>query len=405
MRWSSLVLLLVATSVKAAEVRFIAHTTDAVLPAAQVLGLDDDGKLQLSESAGSVAVGKLIELRQAGRLRPAWPRQHFVSLTHGDCVLLQPGAPVRLVDGRLHALRSVKLPTVEGAELSMYRPYVTMFFNVLPDGVEDPDLFLAQLRQETRLRDVVLARNGDRVEGTVTALDAEHGCEVTEERRKIVVPWHRLAGIAWNTQRASRPRPRQPLAHVVLEGGARLNCAQLRFQPELQRWLGKTWFGATFEFAVDRLCAVDIWHGAAVFLSDLPGKYQAQPFTGVDWPLTLDTALSGRPIALADGFFDKGIGMHAASKVSYALAGEYRWFEATVGLDERAGGLGRARLAVLLDGERRELSDKKEWRARDGSLAVRLDVRGVRELTLLVEYGSLGDVQAQVSWANARLVK
>ncbi len=381
------------------EERFVAHTTDVALPAAPLVKMAADWSVELGEPAGAVAAGTLVELHQEGVARPPLPREYFVLLTHGDCIVFQPGAPVRLDEGRL------RVTPVEGKSLSLYRPYVVLFFLSMPDGADDPDLFLARLRKEARTKDVVFLKNGDRIEGTVTALGRESGAVVQEEGRRVTVAWDKLAGIAWNTQHPSRPRLRRAIGHAVLEGGARLNFTQLRFDGAARRWLGTTWFGETFELAESRLAAVDLWNGPAVYLSDLAGRYEHTPYLGVGWPLSLDADLAGRPLALADGVYDRGLGMHTASRVTYRLDGQYRWFEAVVGLDAHAGPHGRARLAVLVDGQRHDLGDGKEWRGQDRSLPIRLDVRGARELTLVAEFGRLGGVQGRVNWGNARLIK
>jgi hypothetical protein len=388
-----------------AEPLFIAHTIESDLPAAALVKMVPDGSLELAAPAGAVAAGQLVELLQQGQVRPAWPRQHFVQLTHGDCILLQPGAPVQLEEGRLNITPAERLPLAAGKALSLYHPYVTLFFVTLPEGIDEPGLFLARLRQESRPLDVVWLRNGDHVEGTVTTLDSEQGLTVQQPNRKVHVAWERLAGVAFNTRRPARPRLRQTVSHAVLAGGARLNFTQLSFEPKTRHWLGKTWFGDSFTLPEDRLIALEVRQGPAVYLSELTGHYEDTPYLSVRWPLVLDTSVTGRPLIVGQDVFDKGLGMHAASRVTYKLAEQYRWFEAIVGLDAAAGQLGRARLAVLIDGRRHDLGEGKEWAVRDGALRVRLDVRQARELTLLVEFGRLGDVQAQVNWGNARLVK
>jgi hypothetical protein len=62
-------------------------------------------------------------------------------------------------------------------------------------------------------------------------------------------------------------------------------------------------------------------------------------------------------------------------------------------------------IRVLVDGKEKDIGWKKELTVSDGPLAVRVDVAKGRELTLEVLFGSLGDVQAHVNWADARLVK
>src|SRR5437588_273212 len=142
--------------------------------------------------------------------------------------------------------------------------------------------------------------------------------------------------------------------------------------------------------------------GAAVYLSDLaPMSYEFTPFLGLKWPLAVDAAVTGRQLALGDDYYDKGLGMHAQSRVSYALGGNYRWFEALAGLDAGTGSAAQAKVSVVLDGM--TVIAGKELTERDPLLPVRLSVRKAREMTLLVEFGSLGDRRGRVNWADARL--
>jgi NPCBM/NEW2 domain len=118
-----------------------------------------------------------------------------------------------------------------------------------------------------------------------------------------------------------------------------------------------------------------------------------------------DAAVTGHPLRLGGSTYEKGLGVHSPCRIVYKLDGQYRRFESLVGFDEAIARRGRARLAVLLNGKRVELNEGKELTSHDAPLKVRLDVRNVRSMTLLVELGSFGDVQAKLNWAKARLIK
>ena len=57
------------------------------------------------------------------------------------------------------------------------------------------------------------------------------------------------------------------------------------------------------------------------------------------------------------------------------------------------------------DGKAQDLGWERELTGRDRPLRVRLPVSQARELTLAVDFGSTGDVQGHVNWADARLIK
>jgi NPCBM/NEW2 domain len=134
-----------------------------------------------------------------------------------------------------------------------------------------------------------------------------------------------------------------------------------------------------------------------------PSRYEQRPFLGASWPLAKDAAATEQPLRLTGNTFEKGVGVHAPARVSYKLDGKYERFDALVGIDETAR-RGRARVALELDGKRIDLHEGKELSAKDEPVVVRQTVRDVRELTLIVEVGAFGDVQANVNWSKARLV-
>jgi alpha-glucosidase len=110
-----------------------------------------------------------------------------------------------------------------------------------------------------------------------------------------------------------------------------------------------------------------------------------------------------RDLVLHGSTYDKGLGLHSGCQISYALAGNYQHFEALAGLDARSGG--SARLQVLVDGKPRDLGWAKDLRVKDAPLAIRLDVTGAKEITLIVEGGGGGYAQGRVNLANARLIR
>src|SRR5204863_324267 len=139
------------------------------------------------------------------------------------------------------------------------------------------------------------------------------------------------------------------------------------------------------------LLALEVRGGAAVYLSDLKArKYESTPFVGAPWPLANGANASGGALRLAGQLFDKGLGMHTASRVVYALDGSFAWFEAVVGLDEIIGRRGRARVRVLVDEQPRPLPEGGKIQGQGVPLTIRLDVRGAKELTLEVMADGFG---------------
>ena len=383
--------------------RFTIETAGQACAGCTLIALDENGTLQVNDVSGRHELKSYIELRQEGQKRPPLLTRNFVSLSNGDRLPLDPEAAAKWEEGRLHVWPAK--PLAVGKALSLFAPHVVLLFWSLPDGVEDAERFFALLQEEPRKRDVVYLQNGDRIEGTLTTLSGNDGCVIATAGRKLHTAWSKLAGIAFNTDRQARLRTKKSYTRAVLDGGARVNFLTLRFEEKTRRWVGKTQFGATWEFPESSVLALDVRHGQAVDLADLTAaRYEHRPHLGVSWPLMKDAAATGQPLRLHGNTYEKGLGTHAACQINYKLDGQYQWFDARVGIDESSR-RGRARVAIELDGKRIDLNDGKELNSQTAPLSLRLDVRAVRTLTLIVELGTFGDVQANVNWANARLIR
>jgi hypothetical protein len=169
---------------------------------------------------------------------------------------------------------------------------------------------------------------------------------------------------------------------------------------------GTTAFGAQLRVPLARVAALDVFQGAAVYLSDLkPAKYEYSPFTDGAWPFAADANVAGHDLRLAGSVYDKGLGLHNQGGLTYKLDGRYKRFEALVGLDERDGDGGSASVKVLADGKPLDVGARRALTSKAGPLAVSAPVAGVKELTLLVEFRANGDVRGVVNWVDARLVR
>jgi hypothetical protein len=368
--------------------------------------LDADWSVRLLDGLTSIRVpgSELVTLRRVDLPLPAYPSGAQVVFVNGDRVPLHASPELRLERDCLHFRPQALLPAGEAGFEPPLRT-VALLWLAAPPRIDDPALTLHRLRTEPRRHDLVLLRDGDRVEGTLTEL-ARGSCRVRAGRRVVDLPLARVAVIALAGELRAPGLPPRPYGHLVLSDGCRLALASARVDAKGGMLIGKTLFGSAIEAPLERVAALDLRQGAAVYLSDLePTAYEHTPFLGVSWPYTRDAAVAGGPMRLAGSTHDKGLGMHSESRLTYDLGGRYRRFEVDVGLDERTGKRGQVRIEVLVDGKPRPLGNSGELTAADGPLRLRLDVRGARTLTLVVRFGRFGDVQGHVNWADARVIR
>lgn len=359
--------------------------------------------VRLAAEGGTVEGERLLTLRRTDLPRPAFPTgPHFI-LANGDRV---PAKGVRLAGEKLF----FRHPDLAGGqEAALQLGALSVWWVTPPDRAADPEKLRRRLATQRRTRDVVLLRNGDTVEGVLSALDASEAT-VEVNKKKVAVKVSQVAAVALSTELADARRPKGPYARLVLAGpgaahGTRLSLSAAACADGVTL-TGTTTFGAAVRVPLERVAALDIFQGAAVYLSDLkPAKYEYAPFTDGAWPFAADGNVAGHDLRLGGAVYDKGLGLHNQGGLTYRLDGRYRRFEALVGLDERDGDGGSAVVKVLADGKPLDVGARRPLTSGAGPLPVSVPVAGVKELTLRVEFGPDGDVLGVVDWADARLVR
>jgi hypothetical protein len=395
-----LCILLQALTLRAREAdapRFVLHRAegDPLVGSLQKLGADWSIDLAGSKSTRTEGT-EIVALRRLNIPLPGRPLDEQIVFVNGDQV---PGALLEIANERLRFRPAL------GFEGEWHLPVSALSSIWLgnPEGVEYAERRRRRWLAERRSRDQVLLRNGDVLEGILTNLDRQ-ALHLEVKRKKISIARDKVAGVALSTELTGVPRPRGAYGHLVLANGCRLALALARCD-DGKALTGKTLFDTEVKVPIDAVIALDLRQGRAIYLSDLkPLRYEHTSYLGVFWPYVTDGSVAGRDLRLHGGTYDKGLGMHSQSRLTYDLAGGYRRFEALAGLDDSADATGGAQIKVLVDGRPQEMSEAR-GELDGGPRHVRINVAGAKELTLVVEFSRRGDVQGHVNWADARLIK
>ncbi len=116
-----------------------------------------------------------------------------------------------------------------------------------------------------------------------------------------------------------------------------------------------------------------------------------------------DASINGNPIKLRGTTYAKGLGTHAASTITYDLAGAYTTFLADVGIDDETTGQGLVDFKVVADGVTLYDSGNLTGSAPVGH--VNVSVAGAKTLQLVATNGVAGSIDFDhADWANARLL-
>jgi hypothetical protein len=357
-----------------------------------------DGAADLATPDGAVTVPDVLSLRRVGVPRPSFPRGPGLLTTTGDRL---PGS---LLGGSAEAIRFQFAASEDPWTVPL--PAVAVAWLGTPPGGTPPDPDRVAWLGPNRKRDLLRFRNGDTASGTVVgfAVDDESITFKPDAGEERAVPVGTVAAVAFNPALALARRPKGAYTLAVLRDGTRLHLTGASADETTLR--GKTLFGQAVELPISRVVALDTMRGKGTDLSALRPKAEQGGFLGVTWPWAADRSVRGEPLSLltANGVetFDHGLGTHPRTVLTYDLAGKYRRFEALVGLDPVTGRQGRAVVRVAVDGKDMPLPGLPDLTP-GLAVPVRVELARAKVLTLTVESGPAGDVQADVNWADARV--
>jgi hypothetical protein len=280
-------------------------------------------------------------------------------------------------------------------------------FTVLRDA-HDPQVkaeFQQFLTQRGRYDSVVV-----RSEGRLNGLDGTFGdgtaagdgidFTVKDGGQKVVPKLAKVVGFVFE----QRPDPAAPPVLCKVSDAARnlLVAADVTLN---DRGLAVTTVaGARVTYPdAGRLTRLDFSKGKLTYLSDLEPTAVVETSTEDHvFHFRRDANLDGGPLRMGGEAYAKGLGVHSRTVLTYDIGGEYREFRAVLGVDE--GVLTDARVQVVIEGDGRELY-KAEVGRKDPPRPVALDVKGVRQLRVIVQSAGLLDLGAQVNLGEARVSK
>lgn len=212
------------------------------------------------------------------------------------------------------------------------------------------------------------------------------------------VPRAKLAGLVIAQPPMASQPPRLTLA---LHDGSQLSGSSLSLH-ESQATLQLA-PRIALQFPWSAVLSVAVRSQRVQFLSDLkPLNQEQQAIVTLPLPAQFDRSASGGPLVLGSRTYEKGLGVHARSSLTFATSGKFDQFAATIGLDPHHGAHGDCLFQVLADGE--PLFTKR-LKGSDPPLDVQLGITGRQQLTLRVEPGPALDMGDHANWCHARFLR
>ena len=117
-------------------------------------------------------------------------------------------------------------------------------------------------------------------------------------------------------------------------------------------WKIESAWGQALNLPAAEIQSVRFAGGRMSYLSDVtPSKVEETPFFNHRLSWRRDVNLLGEPLKIKGRTFTRGVAMHSRCALTYDLNGRYSSFEALVGFDDDAKGLGRVDCRVFADGK------------------------------------------------------
>lgn len=263
-----------------------------------------------------------------------------------------------------------------------------------------PEL-LAQLApgDEAATEDVCLVQRGQNratVRGTLRRT-SEKGIVFERAGKELVVPWERL--VALHTARAAA----RPAAVAVHLRSGDVFCGRISGGDEHGVTLASATLGS-LSAEWPEIERIQVRSDRVVILTDLRmARYEMEPLLGVRWEPGVDRSLTGAALLLGGEPVARGLVLHSRALAAYELGGRFRQFAARVGIADEMQSRGDA--GVRIRGDGRVLWEAERVRGGEAPRGVLVDVDGVMELTLEIDYGRELDLADHVVFGMARLIR
>ena len=362
-----------------------------------VTGVDSGGKVTVRTGAPDAARIVTIPAAEVLSVRfgnPSSARRDgdLLTLASGERYYVLPAAAVESPA----AIRCTSGACLHGSNLIRFadlRAYVP--------GGKDADHVLREITSLTNDRDVVLTSGGDRLTGVVESV-VYGAVGVTAKVGKVQVKREMLRGVAFSKTLKPYNEPKRLLAEVRLADGS-VVVGDIQ-GPQRGQFTLRSVLGSSWEVSVAKVCEVRFRGGKLVWLSELePVKAEMTPFFNRSWSWRREQSVWGNPLTVDGTVYERGLGVHSRTELTYDIGRRYVTFVADVGIDDETKGTGSAMVSVTGDG--RALLTPTEVSAGHKPRHVKLNVTGVQRLHLLVDFGKDEDFGDHVDWLNARLIR
>jgi hypothetical protein len=347
-----------------------------------------EGKLKLP-------VTDLLEVRfPDAKPAEAAPEDYTVTLVDGSRITASAysvaGAKAKVTDPRLGEV-TLQANTISHVRLGAPEPKFL-------------DAWAPLLDKESK-RDLLVLRKGevlDFLAGVIGDVD-DKTVKFLVDTDEVPVKRERVYGLIYR-------RPASTLkssCQIDLAGLDAIHAKKLSFDGEA--WQATLAQGPQVKLPAGQIRTLDYSLGRLRYLSQMEPrevKYQRYFDDGnprFEWPYQRDRGFEGEPLKLNGVQYTRGLAIHSYTQLRYRLGGDYRRFSAVMGIDDTVRGE-NGNVNVTISGDGKELF-RGPVKDSDTPRHLDLDVAGVREIEIVVDFGENLDIADRLDLADCKVIK
>jgi hypothetical protein len=190
---------------------------------------------------------------------------------------------------------------------------------------------------------------------------------------------------------------------IVGTDGTTVSFTSLTFSEE--QLVAETPSFGTITLNMENTAAIRFKSDRVVNLTDLePSSVVSYGMVTDSVPYKRNRSVTNNPLSLDGVVYSTGLGLHSFTELTYELDGQFNSFVTVVGIDDAVRPNGDAALTFL--GDYKQLTEPLRLTGQSDPQVVRLDIHGVKQLTIRLDFGDDGlGVSDHIDLAGARLIK
>jgi len=237
----------------------------------------------------------------------------------------------------------------------------------------------------------------DYIDGVVGSI-SEDRIQFFAGEDEVAVNRKRVFGIIYFRPPASESTP---FCSIKMSGDGTLQASAISYNgEEFETTLQN---GAQVRLAPSAIANLDFSQGKVRYLSDLePRNIEYTPFFDTVWKYRRDKHRDGGPLRVGGKDYARGLYIHSKTLLQYRLKNEFSRFRAIMGIDDSVPGIGFVYVEIKGNGRTLYSGNVK---SADAPIELDLDVSGVRDLEILVDFGDNLEICDHLDLCEARLIK